>query len=175
LHDAELTYAVVTPLGALGSVREGYLRINQAIAEALFGLGAPVDIAEDGKPLSPDAGPCFQTPAAGEIVAQGRKLVGSAQVRIGRGLLQHGSILLANDQEALARLAEGAPAERRPITLSRLIAHVRIDEVAAAVAKSLQIGLGGEWQEGAFDPSEEAAAARLEQERYGLDSWTWRR
>jgi len=169
LHDRELTYAVIVPARALGGAREAYVRINQALADGLRHLGAPVDVvARQGRALAPDAGPCFQVPAAGEVVARGRKLVGSAQARVGGALLQHGSILLDGDQGPLA----GAST---PITLRELIGDVGIDLVAGVVTESFRAGLGGEWTGGDVSPSERARADELEATCYALDSWTLRR
>ena len=162
LHDAELTYAVVAPVG--WGARAAYRAINLALAGALRALGAPVALSGEARPLAPDAGPCFGAPAPGEVVAAGRKLVGSAQARIGGALLQHGSILLAGSQPG-----PGA------ITLSELLPDVGIDEVAAAVAQSLRGRLGGEWHEGELLDDELEAADRLERERYSDEAWTLRR
>ena len=115
LHDGELTYAVVAPAATLGGPRRTYRRVNEALAAALRSLGAPVTLAGAVALPALDSGPCFQSPAEGEVVAVGRKLVGSAQARIGQALLQHGSILLEGDQsrlealriEANARVAAG--------------------------------------------------------------------
>lgn len=63
--------------------------------------------AKSGKPIW--NAPCFQAPAPGEVVAGGLKLVGSAQRREGRTLLQHGSLLLAGDQTVVAECLAGAP------------------------------------------------------------------
>ncbi len=113
LHDRELTYSVVLPARALGGPRRAYRRINEALVEGLRGLGADARVAE-GRSLPPDAGPCFLEPAEGEVVVAGRKVVGSAQVRIGSAVLQHGSILLRADQSPLFARAvlagTGAPA-----------------------------------------------------------------
>jgi lipoate-protein ligase A len=174
LHDAELTYAVVAPAGAWGP-RAAYRAVNEALAAALRSLGAPVAVSEGGvRALAPDAGPCFRSPAAGEVVASGRKLVGSAQARVGGALLQHGSILLGGSQHELDGETQRDPAPGS-ITLAELVPHVSIDEVAGAVAESLRMRLGGGWHEGQLRPTEDEAALRLEAERYGRDTWTWRR
>jgi lipoate-protein ligase A len=172
LHDQELTYAIVAPLGAWGGVREAYTRIHEALAAALRALGAPAEVVRGGRALGPGAGPCFQAPAPGEVVAHGRKLVGSAQARIGRALLQHGSILLAGDQ---GPLESGTAGSSSPITLREIVGDVSIDEVAGVVADSFRGGLGGRWTDGAVTPSELALADELEAGRYVLDSWTHRR
>jgi len=174
LHDAELTYAVVAPITAWAP-RAAYRAINEALAAALRSLGAPVAVSEgSSRTLGPDAGPCFRAPAPGEVVASGRKLVGSAQARIGGALLQHGSILLGGSQLSLGG-ETGRDQGHGSITLSELVPHVSIDEVAAAVAESLRMRLGGEWEDGELRPTEDEAALRLEAERYGRDTWTWRR
>ena len=108
-------------------------------------------------------------------MARGRKLVGSAQARIGRALLQHGSILVDGDQRALTELFSPEPAEGTAVTLRELLGHVSIDEVAEAVAMSLRLGLGGTWTLGKYTPDELEAADRLERDRYAKESWTWRR
>lgn len=175
LHSAELTYAVVTPVRALGGARLAYRLINEALAGALRSLGADVALAGPAAAVSPDAGPCFRAPAEGEVVADGRKLVGSAQARIGGALLQHGSILLAGDQSALGALFGEEAVDEPPATLLRLVGNVAEGIVAEAVETSMAEVLGGRWSAGTYEAPETAAADRLEHERYGEDSWTWRR
>jgi lipoyl(octanoyl) transferase len=175
LHDRELTYAVVAPLDAWGGPRGAYAGINEALASALRALGAPVRLAEGGRALAPDAGPCFQAPAAGEVVAWGRKVVGSAQARLEGALLQHGSILLGGDQGRLDQLTRREAAGERSITLAELIGEKDLKEVADGVAEVLRGCFGGSWTSGEYDPSEVETADRLENDRYARDSWTWRR
>lgn len=176
LHDHELTYAVAAPAEALGGARYAYRRINKALALALASLGAEVDVSEGEDHLKPDAGPCFQSPAPGEVVAGGRKLIGSAQARVDGALLQHGSILLSGDQSMLGRLAGRPSDDAPPATLEGLVGDVSVDTLAAAVTKHLEGVFGGVWAAaGEYTPVELETAARLEAERYNLDSWTWRR
>ena len=112
IHDRELTYAVGLPARAFGGPRRAYRRVSAGLVQGLRHLGVPASMA-GGRSLPPDAGPCFREPAAGEVVVGGRKIVGSAQVRIGDALLQHGSLLLVADQEPLlARVGTGTGAER---------------------------------------------------------------
>src|ERR1700716_807860 len=99
LHDRELTYSVALPaavLGHDGGVLPSYYRLSLALQDGLRRLGVPATLApESSADGSPEHGPvCFDRPSAHEILLQGRKLVGSAQMRRGGGLLQHGSILI---------------------------------------------------------------------------------
>lgn len=184
LHWRELTYAVVLPLRALGGVREAYVTLNRALRRGLSTLGVPAAIAgevEGRRAPAPDAGPCFNEPAPGEVVAGGRKLVGSAQARIGRALLQHGSILLADDQRLIdavrgtARCDDPHPGtEAPPATVEELLDRpVPWETLADAVEAGFREHLGGSWRSApaAPDPDEEV---RLEA-RYRSPAWTWRR
>ena len=47
--------------------------------------------------------PCFISPSRYELTVEGRKIVGSAQRRLRRSFLQHGSMPIACDREKLAR------------------------------------------------------------------------
>ena len=111
LHDHELTYGVAAPVSAFGGLRAAYRSINRALVEGLGRLGVAARLAGPGA-LPSGAGVCFADSAEGEVVAGGRKLVGSAQRRIGGAFLQHGSLLLDDDQGALlASAAEDPGAE----------------------------------------------------------------
>jgi lipoyl(octanoyl) transferase len=61
----------------------------------------PVDIVERRSAAPIHHGPCFAVPASGELTYAGRKIAGSAQWRENGAVLQHGSILIDNDQERI--------------------------------------------------------------------------
>jgi lipoate-protein ligase A len=117
LHDCELTYSIAVPLRFCGGPRQAYATINCALVQGLLELGVPAALAPVGPRRPPslaDNQPCFHTAAAGEVVACGRKLVGSAQ-RAERGaLLQHGSILLDGSQTDVLRLRVAPEGARKP-------------------------------------------------------------
>lgn len=194
LHHREITYAVAAPVAALGGPRRAYETINRGLALGLSELGLPVLLAGNG-PVAPlDGGACFRDPAPGEVMAQGRKLVGSAQVRMGRTLLQHGSLLIDDDQARITGLrsppsGDGAPGElaelARPATLRELSgARVQVGVVEDALVRGLARSLAGDWParwrtppgEGSFQggPDLPAPAPDL-LDRYRSHAWTWRR
>ena len=176
LHDAELTYAVMVPLRALGGARVTYQAINEALIDAVRALGARAVLsgpAEAGTPPL-DAGPCFQSPSEGEVVAAGRKLIGSAQARVGSALLQHGSIIISGDQTVLSTLGPDAEHEQ-PATLAEQIGPIEVERVADAVLESMKKVFGGTWVEGEYSGDERHMITELVETRYGLDEWTWRR
>ncbi|MDA0312149.1 MAG: biotin/lipoate A/B protein ligase family protein [Gemmatimonadetes bacterium] len=174
LHDMEATYAVVVPDRMFGGPKGVYLKVNQGLAHGLGQVGAAVSVSEGGLALPPDSGPCFQVPAPGEVMAAGRKLVGSAQVRLGSAILQHGSIIIHGDQSLLSTLGNGAEDAPPPATLFSLIGEVDGEDVADALTEGLQLALGGTWDEGEYRSGELAEADWLEGERYNNQDWTWR-
>ena len=175
-HDAEVTYAVVAPLRVLGGLRDAYHTINRGLVDGLRSLGVDAHLEDAGAVLAPDAGPCFQVPATGEVTAIGRKLVGSAQVRLGGALLQHGSAILRGDQGAVVRLAGGEGDPSPPATVEEALGQAVDDgAVTAAMAEGLRLALGGSWAEGDYRSWEIEVADRLEMDRYATEDWTWRR
>src|SRR5918999_438442 len=93
-HTSELTYAVAAPWEVFGSLRGAYLEIHRLLRQALGTLGVATTLAPRVRTAALDSGGCFSQPVGGEVLANGRKVVGSAQLRRGSALLQHGSILL---------------------------------------------------------------------------------
>lgn len=175
LHAWEVTYCAVFGVRVLGGAREAYVRVNQGLVAGLTALGCPAQVSHAGSVLPPDAGPCFQVPAPGEVVLHGRKLVGSAQVRIGDAILQHGSVILRGDQALVARLAGGEDDPSPPATLEGAVGAVGWSETAAALAAGMALALGGAWNEGGATPREQSRAHDLETDRYATHAWTWRR
>jgi lipoate-protein ligase A len=171
-HDAELTYAVAGPSEMFGSLRKTYIAIHLVLADGLGRLGVPVELARrpDGATAGLEAGACFASPVGGELVVGGRKLVGSAQVRAGDAFLQHGSILLENRQDMVARVTRGHTAVPVATSLSDVLGRtVTFEEVAQAVAESARIGWGGTWTASSPESDPEDIA------QFRDPAWTWRR
>lgn len=176
-HARELTYAVAAPLAAFGGLREAYHRIHAMLAAALRTLGAKPQLAltPESRTLTPAAGPCFSAPVGGEVLLDSRKVIGSAQLRQGDAFLQHGSLLLSDDQSlprSLAGLPEHDPAE---IALSAGLGRaVEFAEAASAVAEAAEVFLGPLQHPGRL-PSALEAGAKQHAERFRDTGWTWQR
>lgn len=167
-HDREVTYAIAGPARAFGSLRETYLAIHKVLAEALRRMGAPATLAPRQPALSPGAGACFASPVGGEVVAHGRKLVGSAQVRERGAFLQHGSILLEDCQDVVAKVTVGEAPAARAIALNQLLARpVGFDEVASAIVATAQKTWEYSWTQG--------PPPRVSSGVFADPDWTWRR
>lgn len=107
LHTDELTYSVALPSDyplAVGGILESYQRISRALMAALRGLGLRTRADKQADDVNKSTGAvCFENPSHYEITVDGRKLIGSAQMRRKTGLLQHGSLPLTGD---IARICE---------------------------------------------------------------------
>ncbi len=176
LHDRELTYAVVLPITAEMSLRAVYRLVNEGLVGALDSLGVPASMAPaTRRALSPAAGPCFEHPSEGEVTVDGRKLVGSAQARIGHAILQHGSLLLGSGQERLAALRGEVDNASDPTCLDEILDAVPSwDVLVEAVTAGLSGVLSGKWHRAGLTDAERAEARSLET-HYASDRWTWRR
>lgn len=177
LHHREVTYSVTVPDAFGGTPRGSYRRINELLVHGLCALGAPASIAApSGRPPVPSTAPCFETPTEGELVVGTKKLVGSAQYREGGALLQHGSILIDNDQFQVASLLRTpTSAPPAPATLREALDRApTADEVALALFDAVR----EIEDDGALAMVPDAAlidATRAAARRYGDAEWTWRR
>lgn len=106
-HDpSELTYAIAvnshqhpTPQ-LVGSLAQVSANLARALGGFTAAVGIPAEYerqsaSENANPAFFHTAPCFASSAKYELIAQGRKVVASAQKRLGDALLQHGSIKLA--------------------------------------------------------------------------------
>ena len=109
LHASEVTYAVVTATAGEGVLGD-YRRLNERLARALIAVGFPAALIRSEATGTPARASCFARPGRADLAVDGRKIGGSAQVRRGTVLLQHGSIKLWPSAWSLARvLGPGTP------------------------------------------------------------------
>jgi lipoate-protein ligase A len=166
LHAEELTYCVVMP--SLGrSIMDVYRSISEALTAGLRRLVPDVSVARsqpDFQKLYREPGsiPCFSSSARYEIEFGGRKLVGSAQRRIGTAVLQHGSILIDRahldlatylnvSEEVRAQLRHDM--EQHTVTLRDIMGRAPAFE---EVRDALREGFREEWgTDFSFSPSNE--------------------
>lgn len=178
LHDHELTYSVVISAGSLGSPRAAYTAINRALVSGLRSLGVDVEV-QPSNPVPvpvPSLAPCFRDPAEGEVVARGRKLVGSAQCREKGTVLQHGSLLLSGDQRRVTDYlaADQHRDQEAPAVLMDLLPSIPSwEELRTAVLHGWHTVLGARPIPEELTSLESDRAAALTR-RYSDPAWTWR-
>jgi lipoate-protein ligase A len=183
LHDRELTYSVALPLRLLGddgAVLPSYHRLSLALERGLKRLGAPVVLTpESAAQPGPDHGPvCFDRPSAHEILLDGRKLVGSAQVRRATAILQHGSILIEPriDRLLACLWLPDRPDARIEDGVAGLAEVGDFDpaRIAGALADAFAEEFGVRLVPGRLRADERQAADALVDSKYQAATWTER-
>jgi lipoate-protein ligase A len=176
-HDREVTYAVAAPAEVFGSLRATYHEIHASLAQALASLGAHVLLAADRPPAGVGAGACFASAAGGEVVAAtGGKVVGSAQVRGDGAFLQHGSVLLAAEQDVVAAVTRGEADAPSAAGLVDLLPGNRATWpcVSGAIHRAATARWGAPATAGELPPRVRGWAGEL-LSRFADPAWTWRR
>jgi len=190
LHDRELTYSLTLPVGHpllrvhpttleshrrdADSTRDSgrtassvgpnalYNHVHEAVAALLARHGIVVTKEPAGRGGCSHGGPffCFERHCCFDLMAGGRKIMGSAQRRTPQAILQHGSLILARrfDQQRCAAVSD----------LGALDVNDHLRELAEAIAGQ---ALGEPSQ---YTPEELALAEQL-RAKYADAAWTKRR
>jgi lipoate-protein ligase A len=172
LHDDERTYAVAGGLRRdpfPGGVLDTYRRIAAALVAGLRRLGLEVEpAAPGGRREEPSASSCFDQLGTHEIAWQGRKLVGSAQVRRHRGFLQHGSLPRRLLPERLGAVLREPVRPERFVDLARALGRTPSDqEIDRALIAGFEEAFGCAFEEDALAEGERRAAELLARTKYG--------
>ncbi|GAB1422425.1 lipoate--protein ligase family protein [Anaerolineales bacterium] len=189
LHGDELTYSLSIPIDhplAKGDVVTSYRRISVALLRALQFLGlnpeAEVHPKED-RVYSPV---CFETPSHYEITVDGRKLLGSAQVRKRDGILQHGTLPLFGDigricevlafDDAAARQAARDKVYERATTLESVLGeNISWEVMAEAMIKGFEATFDVNCQQDSLSEDEWMQVDLIAAEQYANDNWMYKR
>jgi lipoate-protein ligase A len=98
LHQGDLTYSVITS-GLVGNRLQVYSKICEFLIVGWRSLGIELHYGQAGRGYIHNPN-CFGTATGADLIlADGNKLIGSAQLRRGEAILQHGSILLHPDAD----------------------------------------------------------------------------
>jgi len=190
LHIDELTYAVIAPETeprVAGGVLTSYLRLSQALLQALVILGLNPEASEkhpdeEKKQTNPV---CFEVPSNYEITVNEKKLIGSAQARRNEGILQHGALPLYGDLTRIITVLKFDDEIARAKAESRLLSHATTVErelgqavtwrqASEAFKQAFQSVLNLKLVPGALSAEEKRHAKILVEEKYAHSSWTER-
>ncbi|MFP4323273.1 MAG: biotin/lipoate A/B protein ligase family protein [Anaerolineales bacterium] len=187
LHVDELTYSIALPQAhplVEGDIVTSYRRLSTALQAGLQYLGITPETAPYMK-NNDDNAVCFVKPSAYEIMVEGRKLIGSAQVRRQKAVLQHGSLPLSGDlgricdvlqyaDEAARHMARQQVYQRATTLAEVLPSVVTWEQAAQAMRQGFENTFGLELQEETLSASEALRAEQLRHERYHQTAWTAR-
>lgn len=154
LHQGDLTYAVVTS-GLAASRLQAYKTICEFLIQGWRSLGVNLQYGQVGRGYMHNLN-CFSIATSADLVlADGSKLIGSAQLRRGSSALQHGSMPLFADSALFQQVFEGAPTlPALPLALPQAIAiqtvmKALIASAGSCFAADLQVQplTDAEWEE----------------------------
>jgi len=190
LHSNELTYSVAglaTEPRLRGGVLEVYQRLSAGLIAGLQLMGveartAPAASQQDAVATAA----CFDAPSAHEVTVGGRKLVGSAQCRQARWVLQHGSLplggdvalivdCLAFDSEERRETLRGALRQRAVTVAQVLGTDFGHGGAAEALAEGFSTSLHIRLTRSTLSTWERGRAEELRTTRYANEAWTRRR
>lgn len=192
LHDKELTYSVIVPEShpmMPTSVNESYRVLSMGLLEGFRELGFSAEMVsladeeEKKKFETLGSAACFDSPSWFELVVEGRKVAGSAQVRQQHTILQHGSILLDIDVEQLFSVLYYSSERTRErmvrmfkdkaVSMKDLGREVSYEEAVAGFTKGFEKGLGISLVSSGLTPEEQAHVEQLVAEKYGTEDWNF--
>jgi lipoate-protein ligase A len=125
LHSQELTYSVTYPIDANTSAKNIYNEINLALRKGLVNYDSRLNEI-DLEHLQPNfkdfykselSAICFAVSAKSELNFRGKKLVGSAQRKLGNVILQHGSILCGSYHKKIVEYLNLSEEKKKEIIL----------------------------------------------------------
>jgi lipoate-protein ligase A len=195
LHDQELTYSIIVAEnypGMPSGVTEAYRVLSEGLLRGFrrLGLNAQmVQLDSGGGKRAEEAvtsAACFDAPSSYELVVEGRKVAGSAQMRHKGTVLQHGSVLLELDVEQLfnlLRFPNEAVKQRlqksfhsKAIAINTLrsqlgLSPVTLEEAEHAFLFGFTVGMGVQFTAAEPTEYELELAEVLMAEKYGALQW----
>ncbi len=172
-YEGEVTYSVVAKASDMGTadIATVYLKIYEAITDALRLLGVPADFSGGDAKNCPN------------LTVNGKKISGSSQTITHGVVLQHGTILVNVDLPRMFQLLKfkdlsctlAADIGKRKITstqneLAHKISH---DTVANALAQGFKATLKIQFEPGKLTQKENEMATKLCKEKYSTKEWNF--
>jgi len=167
--DRQLVYSLTTKDILPSQVEESLRIVCSAVVKGLQLLGAEASFA----PLN-------------DVLVCGKKVSGSAQLRKWGIVLQHGTVLVDMDPEAMFRALKvpkhklekhrlGGPGERVSTLRAELGRLPKMAEVKDALRKGFEDIFGAEFVPSEPSEAEKKMAGELVRTRYGNDDWNLKR
>jgi lipoate-protein ligase A len=189
LHVDELTYSVVVAQDdprVAGGIVGSYRRLSVGLVRGLERLNVTGLVADQRTENRRLDGPvCFEVPSDYEITVDGRKLVGSAQMRSQGVVLQHGALPLWGDITRICSLLVARPdpakVQARATTVAEALGGAGVTRVerpvtwaqaAGALAEGFGEALKLNLEPGVLTAEERDWTEELRAERYATREWT---
>jgi len=202
LHDKELTYSFIIrenhPL-VNNSILETYKKISGGMIRGLSYLGITAELVPLREKLKSDSlhkgekseirhsnlkSICFSVPSQYEVQVEGKKIVGSAQVRKRGVVLQHGSLLIELEKDKLFSVFNFPSAQIRKrlktrfdaISLEEILKKkINFSELSEILPRGFEEEFGVRLIEGKLTEQEEKISKDLLENKYSTYEWNYER
>jgi lipoate-protein ligase A len=202
LHDQELTYSFIIkendPL-VNDSILETYKKISGGIIRGLSYLGIKAELVPlRGKLENHLLGRsdkarihhldfksiCFSVPSQYEVQVEGKKMVGSAQVRKGGVVLQHGSLLIKLEKDKLfsvfnfpsVQIREKLKSKFKATSLEEILKRkIDFSELSNILPRGFEEEFGVRLVESKLTEPEEKISKVLLENKYSTYEWNYLR
>jgi len=189
LHDDELTYCFIFKMDNPDdwTILDSFKKINEALLYGIRHMGIDCELVPYKKQTSAShTAVCFAAPTSYEIKINDKKVIGSAQMRRGSFILQHGSVPITLDRGKLYNLFNFKSEEEklRQMEYSKNI-MTALKETGVeginfnALAENIKTGFENAWNleffEDKLNKEEEEIKNKLEKYKYSTDDWNYKR
>lgn len=181
LHYKEVTYSLCSSDNEIfpPTVAGSYRIVSEALMRGLERMGLKPYLADSPPDFYAKGNlPCFSYPARNEIEVFGKKMIGSAQKRVGPKFIQHGSIPLEEDGGLLESVSfmEGQESNIRLISLSQALSRkVDFDWAVKHLKAGFSEYFGISFKPRNFSQEEMQAIHKIQKKRYARQAWTFLR
>jgi len=179
LHHKEVTYSLTSSDSEVftSTLNDSYRLVSEALMEGLKKMGlAPALSSPAPQKYTRGNLPCFSYPSRNEVEVAGKKIIGSAQKRVGKKFIQHGSIPLEKDDDWLTSISflEGAGEKVRMISLAEALGHsIDFDRTVAVCTSGVEAYFGVQLKRRALGKIEKESVFKIQKEKYGNPAWTY--
>ena len=202
LHDKELTYSFIIkenhPL-VNDSILETYKKISGGIIRGLSYLGITAELVPLREKLKNSSSGneikskishsdiksiCFSVPSQYEVQVEGKKIVGSAQVRKREIVLQHGSLLIELEKDKLfsvfnfpsVQIRERLKIRFKATSLEEILKRkISFSELSEILPGGFEEEFGVRLTEGKLTKQEEKISQELLENKYSTYDWNYER
>lgn len=202
LHDKELTYSFIIkenhPVVNV-SILETYKKISGGMIRGLSYLGITAELVPLREKFKSESLPkgekseihhsdfksiCFSVPSQYEVQVEGKKIVGSAQVRKREIVLQHGSLLIELDRDKLfsvfnfpsAKIREKLKTGFKATSLEEILKRkVNFSELSEILPRGFEEEFGARLVKGKLTEQEEKISKDLLENKYSTYEWNYER
>jgi lipoyl(octanoyl) transferase len=202
LHDQELTYSFIIkendPL-VNDSILETYKKISGGIIRGLSYLGIKAELVPLRDKLENNLlgrsdkarihhldfkSICFSVPSQYEVQVEGKKIVGSAQVRKGGVVLQHGSLLIKLEKDKLfsvfnfpsVQIREKLKSKFKATSLEEILKRkIDFSELSNILPRGFEEEFGVRLVESKLTEPEEKIFKDLLEDKYLTYEWNYKR